>query len=85
MTPEEYTEHFELAPVAQLSTWQRRKLSALETSRERLHLHGRDPSGAIHFATPARFTEAGSLVWPRYGTVSADGQLDWHLMPPTVA
>jgi hypothetical protein len=85
MTYQEHTDPINLAPVVQLSAWQRRKLSALETSRERLHLHGRDRSGTIHFATPARFTETGSLVWPRYGTVSADGELDWHVLPPTVA
>jgi hypothetical protein len=85
MTPEEHTHRIELDPVVQLSTWQRRKLSALETSSERLHLHGRDHGGTVHFATPARFTETGSLVWPRYGTVGPDGQLDWHVMPPTVA
>jgi hypothetical protein len=85
MTTETHTEPAELAPVVALSAWQQRKLSTLETRSERLHLHGRDRTGAVHFATPARFTETGSLVWPRHGTIGADGRLDWHVMPPTVA
>lgn len=79
------TDHTDLAPVAALSSWQRQKLSTLERSSEPVHLHGCDGTGTVHFATAPRFTETGSLVWPRYGTVSADGRLDWHVMAPTVA